>query len=125
LTDKDLQLFVETEQVSIQDIHLYNNNFRPSLIEEIALFPSDVYIEKIFIVRVNEGARSGPGKKTHKKPKLIVLTKDQVCLTWGRPLMTSHLKGQGQFVCCSSKCHNSEEVFKIVNHSITSFMNVR
>ena len=55
--------------------------FRPSLIEEIALFPSDVYIEKIDIVRVTENGRGGANKKGQKKPKLIVLTRDQVCST--------------------------------------------
>jgi hypothetical protein len=52
------------------------NLYRPSLIEEIALFPSDVTVEKIHVVRVNDGPKSG--KKALKKPKLIILTKDQV-----------------------------------------------
>ena len=47
------------------------------MIEEIALFPSDVSIEKINVVRVADGSKSG--KKSLKKPKLVVLTKDQVC----------------------------------------------
>ena len=58
--------------------HKTSFNCRPSLIEEIALFPSDVYIEKIHIVRVTENGRGGSSQKGQKKPKLIVLTRDQV-----------------------------------------------
>lgn len=46
---------------------------RPSLIEEIALFPPDTPIEKIHIETVGSGLAND-----RKKPKLVVLTRDQV-----------------------------------------------
>jgi hypothetical protein len=37
-----------------------------------------VNIEKVHVIRVSDGSK--PGKKTLKKPKLVVLTKDQVSM---------------------------------------------